>query len=211
MKSIVVFLVLGLAAYGLWEYIENNPAVPAVRVPAHAREPEASPTPEPTPEDTGPKKPNLEKIPVKGGAALTHATMKAVRSSGVVFLCDQGLVEVPFNKLPADMVAYYAPMVPPEPSPGIVAAPPLQPTAQPKPRQEKSFVQDAQDRLSFTETRMALRDRIKMDQDTIDHWYKQSEFVKDGYVTESQFNAAKADLDATVARLAELEASGPGN
>lgn len=225
MRSIVIFLLLLLAAYGLWEYIEDREAMEKTRIELHRKDPktaEPTPTPEPTP--AAPASPNLDEVQVKGGAALTHATVKAVRASGVVFLCDQGLVEVPFGSLPANLAAYFSAMLPPTPSPTptpdgaasqsdspATPVPTPTPVPPPKPHTEKSFQQDTQDRLAFIEARQALRDRIKTDQDIIDHWYKQSSFEKNGYVSESQFNSAKADQDAAIAQLNQLEAGGPGS
>ncbi len=213
MKSIVLFLVLGLVAYGLWEYVESHPASTQVAMRVSARNKDA-PSPEPTPTeppDTAPKAPNLAQIALKTGRVLTNAKLKTVRPSGVLFLCDQGLVEVPLGNLPDEMASYYAPMVVPEMAPAGPTPVPPTPTPAPVARPQKSYVQDAQDRLAYASQRVALKDRIAHDQQIIDQWYKQSSFVKDGYVTESVYNATKADMEAAIAQLSLLESNGPGN
>ena len=87
-------------------------------------------------------------------------------------------------------------------------APPA-PPAHVEPQVQRTVLQDAQDNLTFTVARNTLKDRIKADQELITNWYRQSTF-ENSAISESQFSAAKADLDAAMVQLGQLDANGPG-
>ena len=74
---------------------------------------------------------------------------------------------------------------------------------------ERTTLQQAQAVLSYNQSVASLRERIRKDQEMIDHWYNQSSFVKDGLVSENEFNVAKADFDTATIQLNELLANGP--
>jgi hypothetical protein len=209
MRSAFFLFVFAVLAYGLWSYYVGHPdfAKGAVAQPLHVK---AAVQPDPTPEPpavgaaTGP---DLSMITIVKGTSLTHAKVESVTKTGIIFLCDQGLIEIPFGNLPPEFSQYYTSKIPAQEAPSPM---PLSPTSPPlvQHRVERSAVQDSQDELNFTRTRMELRDRIKSDEEVMDQWYQQSSF-RSPSVTESRFLATKADLDTATLQLAELEANGP--
>jgi hypothetical protein len=224
MKTPGTLLVLGLTAYGLWCY--SSPDYSKTPVAAPSAKAVAPPPIQMVPEV--PTVPDLERIALKNGTVLTHAKVKAVQANGILFLCDQGLMKIPFANLPTDLADYYKPMVDvaivPADAPSIVStapaatvAPvdvpaPVAPPAPPPrvaPQVQRTVLQDAQDNLEFTVARNSLKDRIKADQELITNRYRQSTF-ENSAISESQFTAAKADLDAAMVQLGQLDANGPG-
>ena len=208
MKSILILFILGIAAYEAVQYYEDRPPSQVIAVRQKAA---ITPTPEPSTE--APQPPDMALIPVTGEHPLTHARVKEVHDSGIVFFCDQGLVKVSFKKLPPQFQDYYqSRAVKDEIAPGPAdVAPSPAPTPPPAARAklERTPMQEAQAVLSYNQTCSGLRDRIRRDQDTIDHWYKQSSFVPDGFVSETQFSVAKADFEAATLQLDEVLANGP--
>jgi hypothetical protein len=211
-RSTIIFFILCFIGYEAVQYYYDRPAAPppaAVPRPKGAEPPTPAPTPEP------PQSPDLRLVPVAGAHALTHARIKEVHESGIVFICDQGLVKVGFKQLPPEFQAFYGPMAAqetasqdtPAGASAVPSAPPPPPAPRPKP--ERTPIQDAQANLAYNQACAGLRDRLQNDQHVIDHWYNQSSFVQEGYVSETQFNVAKADFEAATAQLAELQASGP--
>lgn len=221
MKTPGTLLVLGLTAYGLWcysspDYSKTPVAAPSVKAVA------------PLPVQMVPEMPtvpDLGHIALKNGTVLTHAKVKSVQANGILLLCDQGLMKVPFANLPAELGDYYKPMIDvavvPADAPSIVSnaqsapaevpVPVAPPAPQPHyvPQVQRTVLQDAQDNLAFTVARNSLKDRIKADQELITNWYRQSTFETTA-ISESQFAAAKADLDAAMVQLGQLDANGPG-
>ena len=208
MKSAFFLLLFGLAAYMAWDHFENATVVPAVvfHPPRAKVAAQAEPVPGPV---AAPEAPNLASVAVGRGLLLTHAKVKDVTTTGVVFLCDQGLVKIPFDHLPAEFATFYTPKIVEEDVPSVPTVSPSPPPPVQR-RVEKSAVQDAQDQLAFTRARMGLSDRIKGDEQVMDQWYQQSSF-RNPTVAESTFVSAKADLNAATLQLAELEANGPGH
>ncbi len=213
MKSTVILFILGFLAYEAYQYYEDRPASPViVTSPKVAYVPA---TPEPA--AAVPEPPDATAVTLATGRTLTHATVKQVQSGGILFLSDQGLVQVPFRDLPEAFQDYYRPMmkaaeVSPSPTPAPTADD-AAPTPTPVPvihnKPERTPLQDAQATAGFYQSCAALRSRIEADQNTIDHWYKQSSYVQEGYVSEAQFNVAKSDKDAATLQLNELLATGP--
>jgi hypothetical protein len=205
-KSIVILLLFGVVGYVAYQYVDN--AVPVVAPAPHTRAP--APT---EPVETEAVVPDLSRVVVKGGEPLTHARVKEVRVSGIVFVADQGLFKVGFDRLPAEYEAYYGPMAIPDPVPTEAPTPQaadaatVQPTA--KPRPQRNALEDAQAELVYVQKKASLEDRLKTDRDTIDRWYKQSSFVKEGQVSQSQYEMAEADFTLASAQLAQLESDGP--
>lgn len=213
MKSTVILFILGFLAYEAYQYYEDRPASPViVTTPKVAYVPA---TPEPA--ATVPEPPDATAVTLASGRTLTHAKAKQVQASGILFLCDQGLVQVPLKDLPEAFQDYYRPLMQAAaptatPTPAAEDAAPT-PTPTPVPvihnKPERTPLQDAQATAGFYQSCAALRSRIEADQNTIDHWYKQSSYVQDGYVSEAQFNVAKSDKDAATLQLNELLATGP--
>jgi hypothetical protein len=167
----------------------------------------------PEPVETVPVLPDLSRVAVKNGAPLTHARVKEIRTSGIVFVADQGLFKVSFDRLPAEYLAYYGPMAVEDPTPTPAAAAaaadaPVVPAAI-KPRPQRNALEDAQAELAYVQRKAGLEDQIRQDRETIDHWYKQSSFVSEGRLSQEQFEVAQADLAVASAQLAQLEALGP--
>jgi hypothetical protein len=209
MKFTIILLILGIGGYEAVQYYNDLPAT----APAIAARPKAvaPPTPEPTPEPA--RSPDLASVPVLGGRPITHATVKEIHESGIVFLSDQGLVKVSFKNLPPEYLDYYGPMAVKEPVAEPVDPANVPPVATPPPavkeKHERTAIEDAQANLAYSQAVSGLRDRLQNDQDVIDHWYKQSSFVQEGRLSENQFNMAKADFEAATIQLAELQANGP--
>ena len=210
MKFTIILLILGIGGYEAVQYYNDLPAsAPSIAIRPKAAAPT---TPEPTPEPA--HAPDLAAVPVLGGHPITHAKLKEIHESGILFLCDQGLIKVSFKNLPPEFSDYYGPMavkevVAAEPTDAATATPVATPPPAVKPKPERTPMQDAQATLAYSQAVSALRDRLQNDQSVIDHWYKQSSFVQEGRITESQFNVAKADFEAVTAQLAELQANGP--
>jgi hypothetical protein len=210
MKFTLILLILGIGGYEAVQYYNDLPAT----APAIAARPRAvaPPTPEPAPEP--PQTPDLASVPVLGGHPLTHAKVKEIHESGILFLSDQGLVKVSFKNLPPEYLDYFGPIAVKEPAAAEPADPAaVTPAATPPPvarsKPERTSVEDAQASLAYSQAVSGLRDRLQNDQNVIDHWYKQSSFVQEGRLSENQFNMAKADFEAATIQLADLQANGP--
>jgi hypothetical protein len=212
MKFLVTMLVCGFIGYLVYNIQQAHDAAPTplITLSHHtANEPDPTPTPEPT--VYVPKPPDMTEIPVRDGETLTHAKVKELRTKTIVFLCDQGIFEVGFDRLPPQFAQYYGPIIATQPAStpdaaGTVSAPPTKPPAKEKP--QRSAVDDASARASFFSSKESLENRLKSDQETIDKWYRQSSFEPGG-ISEAQFNSAKADFDYTTSQLSQLIANGP--
>jgi hypothetical protein len=206
MRSIVTFFLLGLAGYIAYQYV-NSPVVVAPPQPRA----KVSPSPEP-PVEVESGAPDLSRVVVKDGPPLTHARVREVRASGILFIADQGMFKVAFDRLSPEFGAYYGPMAVADPVPTETPTPPADPASAqptPKPRQQRNAQEDAQAELVYVQRKASLEDRMKGDQATIDRWYKQSSFNNDSPITQSQYDVAQADLNAAAVQLAQLEAEGP--
>jgi len=210
MKFTIILFILGIGGYEAVQYYDNLPAtVPAIAVRSKAVAP---PTPEPTPEP--PHSPDLVSVPILDSHPLTNAKVKEIHESGIVFLCDQGLIKVSFKNLPPEYLDYYGPMaekeaVAAEPTDAATVTPVATPPPAQKSKPERTAIQDAQANLTYSQAVAGLRDRLQSDQSVMDHWYKQSSFVQEGRLSENQFNMAKADFEAATVQLSELQANGP--
>jgi hypothetical protein len=211
MRSAFFIFVIAVLAYGLWSYYVGNPdfTKAAIVQQVHVKVASSEPDPTPSPVHVASDGPNLAYIPVVKGTPLTNAKVKSITATGIVFICDQGLIEVPFGNLPPEFGEYYMPKVAVDAAPTVVpvSLPPSPPVQR---RVEKSPAQDAQDELAFTRTRTALQDRIKSDELVIDQWYQQSSF-RNPAISETEYLNRKADLDAATLQLAELESNGPAH
>jgi hypothetical protein len=211
MKSTVILIVLCIVGYWLYTYYEENPAeLPGlthrqrnlVSTPIPVDQP--TPTPQPI---TGPK---LDAVKLKDGATLTHVRVTTARENTLVIICDQGLFEVNYDRLDPQFRAYYQP----SPTPTLTQVPTGAPTptpataAAPKQPVQRTFEEENQARLSFNQTKINLEAKQQADLDVMTRWYKQSSFDPNA-MSQSQFDTAKADYDATTAQLGSLVAAGP--
>jgi hypothetical protein len=216
MKSIVTLLAVGLICYWLYTFYQQNPdELPSIV--NHQKDLVSTPIPQvkevkvekPVPA------PDLTTIAVANGQTLTHARVKDARATSVVFVCDQGLFEISYDRLPPQFRAYYAPKgQPPAPAEDSSAAPTPSPTPT-RPatvsvsrRAERTPAEDAQALASFEQQKTIYENRQKSDSDVMDSWYKQSSF-KTGGITQDQFDSAKSDYDTAANQLAQLESNGP--
>lgn len=212
MKSIVVLIAIFIVGYWLYTYYQENPGeLPSI---TH-RQKDLVTTPLPvTPEPVKVAPPNLASVPVLNGTTLTHARVKEARVNSVVFMCDQGLFEISYDRLSPDFKAFYAPTPTPVPTdadgnPIPTPTPTPAPTVvQPKPQIQRTSQQEADARLNYANQKAGLESRQNADLDTINRWYKQSTFEPGG-VSQSQFESAHADYDAATAALNQLLANGP--
>jgi hypothetical protein len=206
MKTVLIFLAVCIVGYWLYEFYQQNPDdLPSM----HHQKLTTTPIPsEPPPDDRGPP-PNLVAIPVRGGSTLTNAKVKEARADSVLFLCDQGIFDITYDRLTPDFRKYYAPA--PTPSPSVDPTP--QSTApvviKPyMPEPQRTAEEEVNLRVSFLQREAALRQHLKDDQEIMTRWYKQSSFDP-GAMSQTTFDSTKADFDATTAQLNQLEATGP--
>ena len=210
MKSFITLLIFGVIGYVAYQYtLAPAPPGPAQRpVSAKSSEPDVPEAPA--------APPSLDRVVVKEKVplVLTHAKVKEIHPSGIVFTCDQGIFKVSFDKLPPEYESYYGPLaiadVVPTETPDTAATPvTVAEPVGPRPKPQKTAVEDAQARLVYASTKSGLEDRIKTDQAFIDRWYRQSTFEQEGQVSQTQFEVSKADFDLATAQLNQLEANGP--
>jgi hypothetical protein len=212
MKFLATMLLLGFLGYLAYDYVQTREAnpTPVITLTHHSKaDPDPTPTPEPT--EYKPQPPDLTTIPVKDGVALTNAKVKELRSRSIVFLCDQGLFEVGFDRLPPKFALYYGPIIARLPAPAVdsgVALPTPTPVPTARVKRERTPIEEANARLGFFSTKESLEGRLKRDQDVIDRWYKQSSFDGGG-MSEGEFEGARADFEATSVQLSQLLANGP--
>ena len=212
MKSIVVLIALFIVGYWLYTFYQENPGeLPSI---GH-RQKDLVSTPVPvTPEPAKVAPPDLASVPVLNGPTLTHVRVKDARAKSLVFMCDQGLFEISYDKLSPNFKAYYTPKVTPVPTdadgnPIPTPTPTPAPTViQPAPQVQRTSQQEADARLNYANQKAGLESRQNQDLDTINRWYKQSTFEPGG-VSQSQFDSAHADYDAATVALNQLIATGP--
>jgi hypothetical protein len=204
MKAFAILLFFGVVGYIAYQVVVTpQPAAPIV----------ASGPVKAEPTDVPMEVPDLSKVPVKDGGTLTHARIKEIHPSGIIFIADQGLYKVSFDRLPPNFAAYYGPQAVPDP---VVPSPTMSPadsdiTPTPviKPRPQRTAVEDAQAELAYAQRKAAFENQIKGDQNTIDTYYKQSTFNNGSPVTTAQYEVAEADLQSAQTSLALLEGAGP--
>jgi hypothetical protein len=202
MKSIVFLLFFGALAYFLYVNVTTPVAIdpPIEHVKGSGSAPEVV---------EAPVVPDLSSIIVKGRAPLTHAKVKEIHPDAMVFICDEGIFKIDFDRLPPEFGIYYGPMAVPDPTPTPTPVPTTSDTpvvAPVRERPQRTTLEDAQASLAYAQAKAACEDRLKSDREILDHYYKQSTY--EPVVTESQFEIAKADYDVQAAALAQLEANG---
>jgi len=214
MKQLFVLLALGIIGYWLYTFYTQNPD----DLPAVLRHSNTVSKPIPTvgPPTPVPTQPPLDSVPVKKGATLTHCKVMRFSADAVTFLCDQGIFQITYDRLPPGFAAYYVPRVP-TPSPTTdPSAPTPVPTPTPTPRPTlpnpnhpvRSAEEDAAALWAYNGTKQRLEDRMKDLQAQMDHYYHQSSYDA-GAMSEQQFNDAKAEYDSDALKLSELESRGP--
>jgi hypothetical protein len=207
MKSIVILLFFGLVGYVSYQYVINP-----VPVDAPIRPKVTEKSAEPSVSDAPPVTPDLTRIVIKNEPPITHARVKEVHPGGIVFVADQGMMMVGFDKLPEEFQAYYGPMAIPDVTPTPVspsaAAEAAVAIAAAKPRPQRNSLEDAQAELAYAQRKAGLEDQMKRDREVIDRWYKQSSFDPQA-LTEQQYEVAQADYAVAEAQLVQLEANGP--
>jgi hypothetical protein len=204
MRAFALLLFFGVVGYIAYQVV----VTPQAAVPVQPRGPVK---PEPT--EAPMEVPDLSRVPIKDGGTLTNARIKIIHPSGIIFVADQGLYKVSFDRLPPNYAAYYGPQAIPdpiEPSPTVTPEDPdITPTPVPKPRPQRTAIEDAQAELAYAQRKAGYENQIKSDQATIDTYYKQSNFNNGSPVTTAQYEVSEADLQATQVALSQLEAAGP--
>jgi hypothetical protein len=212
MKSIVVLIVLGILGYWLYTFYQQNPDdLPSL---IHLQK-DAVSTPIPTTAVPVPPAvaPNLDSIPVEKGQTLTHARVKGIRADSLVFVCDQGLVQVTYDRLPPAFAAYYVPRAP-TPTPVVTPDPNVTPVPTPTSVnvirvKQRTPEEEEQAQRQYLDAKEAIEARLKIDQELMDQYYTQSTYNNPSPVTEAQFNNAKQDFDSETAKMSELLGHGP--
>lgn len=213
MKSFIVLIILVIVGYWLYTFYQQNPDdLPSlIHIQKGAVSTPIPTTLPPTPPPTAPK---LDSIPVVKGETLTHARVKAIHTDSILFVCDQGLVKVTYDRLPPGFAAYYKPLAPtPTPVPTVDPNAPPTPTPTPAPTsihvRQRTPDEEAAAEASFAQQKSYLEQDIAHDQDIVDRYYSQSTYNNTGVISEQDFTNAKMDLDAKNAKLQLLLAAGP--
>ncbi len=149
--------------------------------------------------------PNLKSIAIPTRATpITNARVASVTERGITFICDQGMLQVPFSDLPAEF-AYYKTAIKPTVTQAPKVAPPVKAvtnTPAPKP---KSPVDAARKAKQDAEQRDILRAKITRLNEVIDRYTRQSSFSGEKLITSQEYDLAKAELEEAKAKLAGLE------
>ncbi|HZZ20602.1 MAG TPA: hypothetical protein VFE25_14600 [Opitutaceae bacterium] len=210
MKSLVTLIAVCIVGYWLYTFYSQNPdELPSM---VH-RSKDVVSTPIPQENVDAPQvPPKLDVIQVARGPVLTHAKVKSARPNSIVFLCDQGLFEVNYDRLPPEFETFYrtqavATSVPSSESASSAPAPVPAQAPAPKIAPQRSYEDDMNARLNLASRKAALEGRQQGDLDTMTRWYKQSNFEPGG-LTQQDFDTAKADYDAATAQLNTLVAQG---
>jgi hypothetical protein len=210
MKTLVTLIAVCIVGYWLYTFYSQNPDdLPSM---IH-RQKDLVSTPIPEEKVIAQPPPKLDSIQVLRGPVLTHAKVKSARVNSIVFMCDQGIFEVNYDRLPPEFQNFYMP------PPAVAAAqavasvdsavaPVPAPAPATKPEPQRSYEEDMNARLNFVATKAGLESRQQGDLDLITRWYKQSNFEPGG-LTQQQFDTTKADYDAVTAQLNTLVAQGP--
>jgi hypothetical protein len=177
--------------------VKTVPLPPVPPVPAPVKEPEVIAV-----------APDLKVIPVNGHRTITNARVLSVHSDGLVFICDDGMVQALYTDLPPGFRAYYAkkaePVFASEQS-DLAPPPPQSAPAQSYygPSQEEIEAQRAQNKI-YTEQRIqAVQSSMAQNERTIYLYETQVAFDKD--ITDAEYESAKADLEKNKLELQQLQ------
>jgi hypothetical protein len=133
---------------------------------------------------------------------VTNATIKSSNERGIVFKCDDGLVQVPFDKLPAEFAQYRkaAPATPA--APPKVAAPKAVKSA---PKSEPSELNKAKEAKRIATVKANLAASIKRNEAIVNKYERQSSFAPGTKVSSEDYALAKAEIEEAKAKLREIE------
>jgi hypothetical protein len=109
MKTVVAILAAGLVSFCVYDLYKQNPDdLPAIaRVKNGFFADSASGG-----AHTQAVAPDLSLVPIGNGKTLTNARVKNARPASILFMCDQGLIDVSYDRLPPEFRSFYAPAAP---------------------------------------------------------------------------------------------------
>ena len=134
---------------------------------------------------------------------LTNVKVREIHKHYVILLCDQGLMQVYYEQLPASFSEYYAPQAVADPPPH--APRPVMHKSAAESNPYRTAIEEAAAHSRYLQQVAGLEQRIKGDQIVIDSWY-QPLFNNPGHVSDMQYESAKADLGLASIQLSELRA-----
>jgi hypothetical protein len=134
---------------------------------------------------------------------LTNATIKTVTANGITFLCDQGLIQVPYDKLPPAFAVYKSKTSQVAVSQSVPKSPVVVKTTSETPA-VKTPVQVAQDAKKLAYMKKVLSDKIAKHEQTISRYDRQSSFSKGPLISTEDYELAKAELPEFRAQLEML-------
>jgi hypothetical protein len=177
--------------------VKTVPLPPAPPVPAPVKEPEVIAV-----------APDLKVIPVNGHRTITNARVLSVHSDGLVFICDDGMVQALYTDLPPGFRAYYAKKAEPDASEESDLAPP--PPSAPAQSYSGSSPQEtdeqrAQDRLYNEQRIQAVQSSMAQNEGIIERYETQVDFDKN--VSDAEYQSAKTNLAQNKMDLARLQSS----
>ena len=126
--------------------------------------------------------PDLKVIPVKNGRTITNARIQAINSDGIVFICDNGMVQALFDDLPPEFRAYYAKKAEPVFVPGQSAQQAHQRSqsqSSSEPSQLEIETRRAQDKANLAQRIEQVRGWAAGNEDIIHRYETQSSFNND--------------------------------
>ena len=153
--------------------------------------------------------PNLSKVYIETKARpLTNCVVKKVTANGITFMCDQGMIQVPFKDLPAEF-AYYRNTVVEEPKVVIAPATPVPSISTPKTTTKtaskvKSELELAEEAKKRADQRDHLNSVIAKSEALIAKYERQSLIGNKNPVSTEDYNLAKARVNDAKAKLAAL-------
>lgn len=151
--------------------------------------------------------PDLTRITVANRAApLTNARVLSVTIRGITFACDQGIVQVPFEALPAEFAEYRArikdaPVVAAKP---VLVTPPKAPVVTSPKKAEKTALQQAREAKDRAQLVSHHRELIRQAESLISRYDKQTLIGNPNPISTEDYNVAKATVEDSRAKLAEL-------
>jgi hypothetical protein len=109
MKTLVIFLTTCVVSYCVYDLYRQNPA----DLPAFAKGKNGlfsdSSSDGARAQGTAP---DLSLVPIGNGKTLTNARVKSARANSILFMCDQGIFDVSYDRLPPEFRTFYAPAAP---------------------------------------------------------------------------------------------------
>ena len=199
MKSAVIFVfIFGLAGAIVYykEFPRKEVAPLPAPVPAPVQEPEVIAV-----------APDLKVIPVNGHRTITNARVLSVHSDGLVFICDDGMVQALYTDLPPGFRAYYAKKAEPDGSEESDLAPPPPQRAPAQsyygPSPQETDEQRAQNRLYTERQIQSVQSSMAENQSIINRYETQVSF--DQGISEAEYQSAKTNLAQNKLELERLQ------